>query len=81
MRRIAWERRKLIGIGIRAGLVVLPARWFLRQAAKGAGVGWRTDTAPLERAFGGDRQTRLEILHLSTAPAGSTVREGAGHRA
>ncbi|MGW6521412.1 hypothetical protein [Streptomyces sp. NPDC054962] len=43
------ERRTLIGIG--AGLAVLPAWWALRQVADGATGGWRTDTAPLERAF------------------------------
>jgi hypothetical protein len=47
------ERRKLIGmgIGIGAGLAVLPAWWALRQAANGAEGDWHTDTAPLERAF------------------------------
>ncbi|MCH0538056.1 hypothetical protein I3F58_00465 [Streptomyces sp. MUM 203J] len=38
-------------MGTGAGLAVLPAWWTLRQAANGAGEDWRTDTAPLERAF------------------------------
>jgi hypothetical protein len=43
------ERRKLIGVG--AGLVVLPAWWAVHRVANAAKDGWRTDTAPLERAF------------------------------
>ncbi|MET7439039.1 MULTISPECIES: hypothetical protein [unclassified Streptomyces] len=43
------ERRKLIGIG--AGLAVLPAWWAVRQVSNGDKEDWRTDTAPLERAF------------------------------
>nr|WSW68728.1 hypothetical protein OG461_22405 [Streptomyces sp. NBC_00995] len=45
------ERRKLIGIGIGAGLAVLPAWWTLRHVANGTEKDWHTDTAPLERAF------------------------------
>ncbi|MFD6075781.1 hypothetical protein ACFWG5_09410 [Streptomyces hydrogenans] len=50
------ERRKLIGIGVGAGVAALPAWWALRWAAGGTdderGVGdWHTETAPLERAF------------------------------
>ncbi|WP_371096197.1 hypothetical protein [Streptomyces sanglieri] len=43
------ERRKLMGIG--AALAVLPAWWALRQVTNEAKRDWRTDTAPLERAF------------------------------
>ncbi|WP_329117787.1 hypothetical protein [Streptomyces sp. NBC_01465] len=43
------ERRRVIGIG--AGLAALPAWWVLRQESDGAKGDWRTDTAPLERAF------------------------------
>ncbi|MGV9455368.1 hypothetical protein [Streptomyces sp. NPDC003635] len=46
---MALKRRKLIGIG--AGMAVLPAWWALSEAADGAKGDWRTDTAPLERAF------------------------------
>ncbi|MEV7729468.1 hypothetical protein AB0P15_32850 [Streptomyces sp. NPDC087917] len=48
------ERRKLIGvgIGIGAGLAVLPVWWALSEGADGARGDWHTDTAPLEQAFG-----------------------------
>ncbi|MEU3727496.1 hypothetical protein [Streptomyces sp. NPDC031705] len=45
------ERRKVIGIGLGAGLAALPAWWALRQVAQEAGGDWHTDTAPLEQAF------------------------------
>ncbi|MGW6202358.1 hypothetical protein ACWF9B_01700 [Streptomyces sp. NPDC055089] len=47
------ERRKLIGIGvgIGAGLAVLPAWWAVRQVTDEAVPDWHTDPAPLERAF------------------------------
>ncbi|MFE1268790.1 hypothetical protein [Streptomyces sp. NPDC058758] len=51
----ARERRKLLGFGFGAALAALPVWWALRALADGAGNGtgndWRTDTAPLERAF------------------------------
>ncbi|WP_306371021.1 hypothetical protein [Nocardiopsis sp. CC223A] len=44
------KRRTLIGI-VGVGLAALPAGWALRRAVNGAEEDWRTDTAPLERAF------------------------------
>ncbi|MDE3724842.1 hypothetical protein PWG71_25935 [Nocardiopsis sp. N85] len=46
------KRRTLIGV-IGVGLAVLPVGWALRQAVNGTKEDWRTDTAPLERAFPG----------------------------